>query len=134
MKELLDILDESTNLYNHLFELEQQKYDSLLKNDIIKLDEVVAKEQVSYLKMRGLEQKREKLITSLGFKDKTLKEIIELIKDIEYKSKLTEKYKELNKLILDIKNINSLCKTLIEARLQGIENKDRRNKCLDQLF
>lgn len=134
MKELLDILDESTNLYNHLFELEQQKYESLLKNDLVKLDEVVAKEQVAYLKMRGLEQKREKLVTSLGFKDKTLKEIIELITDNEYKSKLTEKYKELNKLILDIKNTNSLCKTLIEARLQGIENKDRRNKCLDQLF
>jgi len=115
------MLKESAELYKDFLELEYKKYDAVIKDDIVILDDIVAKEQVFYLKMRGLEKKREKLIEEMGMKDKTLKQIIEL-SDEEQKLMLTEAYDELHKLIFDVKKTSNLCKTVIEVRLHRIHN------------
>lgn len=120
MEKLIEILEESSDLYKKFLELEYQKYDVVLKNDIETLDDIVSKEQVFYLKMRGLEQKREKLMDSMGMKNKTLKEIIDSADD--NKTMLHEKYDDLNSLISEVKRISSMCKTLIEVRLHRIDN------------
>ena len=120
MEKLIEILEESSDLYKKFLELEYQKYDVVLKNDIETLDDIVSKEQVFYLKMRGLEQKREKLMDSMGMKNKTLKEIIDSADD--NKTVLHEKYNDLNSLISEVKKISSMCKTLIEVRLHRIDN------------
>ncbi|MPN63562.1 hypothetical protein SDC9_211326 [bioreactor metagenome] len=73
------------------------------------------------MKMRGLDQKREKLINSMGYKGMTLKEIIESDK-IKNKKELTEKYNELNEIIHEVKKINNLNKTLIEVRMHKIDD------------
>jgi hypothetical protein len=120
MNTLYTVLNESTQIYREFLELEYKKYDAILKADIETLDDLVSKEQVFYLKIRGLEQKREHLIETLGFKDKTLKEIIE-ISNNEQKQILSDIYNELNKLITEVKKINNLSKTLIEVRLHRVD-------------
>ena len=70
---MIDILNESADLYKSFLELEYEKHDAIIKNDIELLEDIVSKEQVYYMKMRGLDQKREKLIDSMGFKGMTLK-------------------------------------------------------------
>lgn len=120
MNTLYTVLNESTQIYREFLELEYKKYDAILKADIETLDDLVSKEQVFYLKIRGLEQKREHLIETLGFKDKTLKEIIE-ISNNEQKQILLDIYNELNKLITEVKKINNLSKTLIEVRLHRVD-------------
>ncbi len=120
MNRLIDLLEENADLYKNFLELEYKKYDTVIKNDIDTLNDIVADEQVYYLKIRGMEQKREKLLVSLGYKDKTLKEIISVYNDDE-KYMLNEKYNELSKLITEVKKISSLCKTLIEVRMNRIE-------------
>lgn len=119
MKTLYEILKESADLYKIFLELEYKKYDIAIKDDIVALDDIVSKEQVFYLKMRGLEQKREKLIEEMGMKGKSIKEIIEL-SDEEQRPMLIEAYDELYKLILDVKKISKLCKTVIEVRMNRI--------------
>jgi DNA-binding transcriptional MerR regulator len=120
MDKLYKLLRENAELYDNFLELEYKKYDAVLKDDILTLDDLVSKEQVYYLKMRGLEQRREKVLKDLGFSDKTLKEIVEMSKD-EQKLQLTGIYGELNKLINEFKKINNLCKTIIEVRLHRVD-------------
>ncbi|WP_313341629.1 flagellar protein FlgN [Sedimentibacter sp.] len=118
---MIDILKESTDLYKSFLELEYKKYDAVIKNDIELLDDIVSKEQVHYMKMRGLDQKREKLVDAMGCKGMTLKEIIKTDK-IQDNNELTEKYNELSEIIFEVKKINSLCKTLIEVRMHKIDD------------
>lgn len=119
MEKLKKLLEESADLYTNFLELEYEKYDTVLKNDIETLDDIVSKEQAFYLKMRGLEQKREKLIDSMGMSGKTLKEIIELLGD--EKSILIEDFDKLNNIISEVKKISHMCKTLLEVRLHRID-------------
>lgn len=121
MNSLHDLLKESAQLYGNFLDLEYKKYDAVIKADTAALDDAVSKEQAYYLKMRGTEQKRERLIETMGFKDKTLREIIELSDD-KQKQPLSDAYNELNKLITEVKKINSLCRTLIEVRLHRVDN------------
>lgn len=118
---MIDILKESADLYKSFLELEYEKYDAVIKNDIDALDDIVSKEQVYYMKMRGVDQRREKLVETMGCKGLTLKEIIaaDIIKNND---ELTEKYNELSEIIQEVKKINSLCKTLIEVRMHKIDD------------
>lgn len=120
MDKLLEILEESSELYKNFLELEYKKYDTVIKNDIETLDGIVSKEQVFYLKMRGIEQKREKVLCAMGYENKSLKEIIKANYEFD-NSKLNDKYEELCRIIADVKKISSLCKTLIEVRMHRID-------------
>lgn len=126
MNNLIELLEENAKVYKSFLELEHKKYDALIKNEINVLDDIVAQEQACYLKMRGLEQKREKLVDTLGCKDMTLKEIIKLAEG-EEKNILIKKYEELNAIVNEVKKINSLCKTVIGVRIHRI------NKAMSQL-
>lgn len=118
---MIDILKESSDLYKSFLELEYEKYDAVIKNDVDALDDIVSKEQVYYMKMRGVDQKREKLVDAIGCKGMTLKEIIETDK-IKNNGEIIEKYNELSEIIQEVKKINSLCKTLIEVRMHKIDD------------
>lgn len=126
MNRLIELLEESAELYKNFLELEYKKYDTVVKNDIEALDDIVAKEQVYYLKIRGLEQKREKLLDSMGYKGKTLKEIADTCGETD-KNILNQEHDELNKIIAEVKKISSLCRTLIEVRMRRID------KAMEQL-
>jgi predicted transposase YbfD/YdcC len=118
MEELIELLKESAEVYKQFLELEYKKYDIVIKNDVISLDDIVSKEQVVFLKMRGLEQKREKLIVSFGMNGKTFKEIIDNQDEDE---NLLSEYQNLKSIISEVKKISSLCKTLIEVRLHRLD-------------
>lgn len=126
MNKLIELMDESAKIYKNFLELEYKKYDAVIKNDIELLEEIVAQEQAFYMKMRGIEQKREKLLDFMGFKDKSFKEVIESVEGNE-KDTLIEKYDEFSKTIAEVKKIVNLCKTLIEVRMHRI------NKAMEQL-
>lgn len=120
MDSLYLILEESLELYGSFVKVEYEKFDAVVKDDIEKLDEIISKEQVFYLKAKGIERRREKITDSLNMKDKTLKEIIEISNE-EESSRLKLLCDRLNKSLVDFKNINSECKTLIDVRLHRID-------------
>jgi len=127
LNELYVLLQDSAETYESFIKTEYEKYDAVARDDIKKLDEIIEIEQVFYLKAKGLEQKREKLIQSMGFKGKTLKEIIEKINELETDGndenhKLKNVYDRLFKALNDFKKINLECKTLIGVRMHRIEN------------
>lgn len=120
MDSLYAILEESSELYENFIKVEYEKYDAVIKDDIKKLDEVIEQEQVFYLKVKGLEHKKEKLIETMCMKDKSLKEIICLC-DEDESLRLKSMYDRLLKALNDFKRINLECKTIIEVRLHRID-------------
>lgn len=117
MNTLYELLKENAELYKIFLDLEYKKYDAVIKNDIKSLDDIISKEQAYYLKLRGIELKREKLMDSLEMGGKTLKEII----DSSECEKLEEQYEELRNTITELKKINNLIKTVIEVRINRID-------------
>jgi hypothetical protein len=120
MNTLCELLKENTEIYARFLELEWEKYNAVIKDDVFALDDIVSQEEVSYLKMKGIEKKREKQIDLLGLKGKTLKEIIDISED-KYKTILLEQYEELNNIIEELQKINNSLKTVIEVRLRRID-------------
>lgn len=125
MNTLCELLKENNEIYKMFLELEYDKYEAVIKNDVISLDDIVSQEEVYYLQMKGIEHKREKLLHSLGLSGKTLKEIIDAAEN-EFKTNLQEEFEELNNTIKELKKINELLKTVIEVRLRKI-NKEMSN-------
>ena len=125
MNNLCELLKENNEIYKMFLELEYDKYEAVIKNDVISLDNIVSQEEVYYLQMKGIEHKREKLLNSLGLSGKTLKEIIDAAEN-EFKTNLQEEFEELNNTIKELKKINELLKTVIEVRLRKI-NKEMSN-------
>ncbi|MDD4437020.1 MAG: flagellar protein FlgN [Tissierellia bacterium] len=125
MNTLYELLKENNEIYKMFLEQEYDKYEAVIKNDVISLDNIVSQEEVYYLQMKGIEHKREKLISSLGLSGKTLKEIIDAAEN-EFKTNLKEEFEELNSTIKELKKINDLLKTVIEVRLRKI-NKEMSN-------
>ena len=120
MDALYELLEESAELYESLLITEREKYDAAIKNDIIKLDEVTSKEQVFYLKIKGLEQRRNKLVQDMNLEDKKFKEIIEIADKVQ-RPKLNVVYERLYKALIDVKQINKQCKIVIDVRLHRID-------------
>ena len=77
MNTLCELLKENVEIYALFLDLEWEKYNAVIKDDVLTLNDIVSQEEVYYLKMKGIEQKREKQIELLGLKGKTFKEIID---------------------------------------------------------
>lgn len=113
---LYDVLKEQLDLYEEFLIVEQKKYDIILADDVNKLDEIVTQEQVFFLKSRGLDQKRERLLKELGFTGKTLKQLIELV-DEPYKDKFKKMHQDIFNVLQDFKEKNNQCQDLVQVRL-----------------
>lgn len=120
MDSLYSVLEEILELYSSFVKVEYEKYDAVVRNNIEKLDEIISKEQVFYLKAKGLEQRRVRITDSMNIKDKTLTEIIEITGEDE-SARLKLLRDRLNNSLADFKKINSECKTLIDVRLHRID-------------
>lgn len=62
----LGVLNELAGTLDRLSELSRQKADTVRQDDLIALDEVLKQEQAMALNLRGLEQRRLKLVPQLG--------------------------------------------------------------------
>ncbi|MDE6280580.1 MAG: flagellar protein FlgN, partial [Oscillospiraceae bacterium] len=65
----LDLLRELSGCLDRLGELSEQKAQTVRQDDLLAMDEVMKQEQVLSLSLRGLEQRRVKLLAQLGLSD-----------------------------------------------------------------
>ncbi len=75
--EIRGIIDEYITLMDKLIDFEQEKLQAVKVKDLKKLDAFLKEEQAYLLKLRGLDQKREKLQKQLGAEGLTYRQIIE---------------------------------------------------------
>lgn len=71
----LDLLDELCGHLDQLAELSQQKAAVVRQDDLLGLDEVLKREQVLGLTLRGLEQRRSRMVKELGLEGTTLTDL-----------------------------------------------------------
>ena len=71
----LSLLRELSGCLDRLGELSEQKAQTVRQDDLLAMDEVMKQEQVLSLSLRGLEQRRAKLLAQLGLSDVPLADL-----------------------------------------------------------
>jgi len=121
-----DLMQQYVVFYKEFFEFETKKLEDVANNRIDLMDEHVKKEEVFLLKSRGFEVKREAFLKDAGLENMSMSEVIKTSPE-EAEGKLEGVFSELSNLLLDLKEINLRCNSMIELRLHRIE------KTLNQL-
>lgn len=113
---LYNILEEQLHLYEEFMKVEDEKYNVILADNIKRLDEIVTEEQVFFLKSRGLDQKREFLLKEIGFEGKTLRQVIDLVDDLN-KDRFKKMHQDIFNVLQNFKEKNNQCQDLVQIRL-----------------
>lgn len=85
----LNLLRELSGCLDRLGELSEQKAQTVREDDLMAMDDVIKQEQVLSLSLRGLEQRRTKLLAQLGLSDVPLTQLPE-----KYPSELQSEAKQ----------------------------------------
>lgn len=118
--DFIQVLKDLVNFFDDLSVIEQDKLDSILKNDIFHIEECMKKEQAQILKLRGLDRKREQLQEQLSFSDLSFKEIVPLLPN-EHKEEIKSLFDKLQKSVILFKDISGNAKVSIEMNLYDID-------------
>lgn len=113
IKELIQFFDELTMV-------EKTKLQAAIHNDIPTIEDCMKKEQVELLKFRGLEKRRQAILSSLGLENKTFSEILETVES-SYKEELSSIYIKLNSAVKLYRDTFDSAKNVIEVNLHNIE-------------
>lgn len=72
-----EIMNEFIGFFDELIPIEQQKLDAAVAQKVAAVEDCMNREQAFVLRLRGLEQKRERLQREMGEEELTFREIIE---------------------------------------------------------
>ena len=118
---LANLMKEYIKLFDQFQPLEEEKLQAAEAEDLAKLEQCMNKEQAFSLALRGIENKREKMLKENGQEGMTLKEIIDKFYQ-EQKNELLEIYDEMDRKMSLFKSTNDSAMTIIQVRLRNIDN------------
>lgn len=72
----MDVLQETNDLLIEMKADAQKKFDAAVNHKILEIENCMTKEQALILRLRGLEQKRQKIQKQVGYENLTFREII----------------------------------------------------------
>ncbi len=116
----IKIIEEFIDFFDSLIPIEQEKLDAAVKNRVSFVEECMHKEQAAVLRLRGLEQKREKEQESLGMKDYTFRQILEKVPEDIY-SFLKPLFDRMSEQVTQFQSISDSAKDMIEVNLHLIQ-------------
>ena len=114
-----EIIREMLTLFDELISFENKKIDAIAANDVTQLDQYMKDEQVYLLKMKALEQKREKFQNRIGADGLTFIELSDRFDGAE-KETLKGFYEELALKMTEVKDAVSGTKRFIDLHLNSI--------------
>lgn len=116
----LNLLKELKGCLDRLGELSEQKARTVRQDDLLAMDEVLKQEQVLSLSLRGLEQRRLKLLAKLGMSGVPLSGLAE-----RYPAELQDEAKrtveELRGSYKEFRARSDMARNLLEMNLHRIE-------------
>lgn len=122
----MDVLQETNDLLIEMKADAQKKFDAAVNHQIIELENCMKKEQALVLRLRGLEQKREKVQKQMGYEHLTFRQIIE--------KQPAESRESLEKLFLQMQDHLKHYQEIAKSANQALEiNLHRIDRTLDQL-
>lgn len=117
----IKIIEEFIDFFDHLIPIEQEKLEAAIKNRVTFVEECMHKEQAAILRLRGLEQRREKEQDALGMKDYSFRQILEAApKDIA--SVLRPLFDRLSEQVRQYQSISDNARDIIEVNLHVIQS------------
>lgn len=119
--DFIKLIEEFINFFDELIPIEQEKLDAAVKNRVSFIEECMHKEQAAVLRLRGLEQKREKEQEKLGMKDYTFRQILEKAPE-ETSSILRPLFDRLSEQIRTLQGISDNAKDIIKVNLYTIQS------------
>lgn len=120
MHDFINNVKELIALFQQMIPLEQQKLEAARDDNMIVIEDCMIKEQASVLRLKGLENEREKLQEQLGVKGKTFRQILERFP--EEAGELQPLFSELTAQIKMFGEINEGANTLLRTNIFRIEN------------
>ena len=128
IEELIDTLGAELDAYNKLLPVENKKTGIIMKNDLLALEQITAKEQEVVDEVLALENKRGKVVNNIAVvmnkkvEDIKVETIIDILKSQpQLQRKLSEIHDNLKKVVHQIMYVNNHNKSLIEQSLELIE-------------
>lgn len=121
LDQILSFLEEYATFFEEMVEAEKLKLSILLTNDLKAIEENILVQQVNAKRIDNMENRRITLFNALGYKNLSLKEIIE--SNIEGQYELSLSYNRIDKAINQIKHFNKKSLELIRFNLSLSENK-----------
>ena len=128
IKNLTDILDEEYKYYKELLEISNQKTEIVIQNKVNDLEPITNKEQRLASNLLKLEKTREELVSDIAIvlnidkKQLNMTSLIELLKTAEDdQNKLKQLKKNINEILLQLKEKNNQNKMLIEQSIEYID-------------
>lgn len=118
-KELLPVLTRLAEVLRQLSKEEEAKAGAASAGHHDQLDGLLADEQALILEFRGLEQKRLSILEDAGFKDSTLRELLEQ-EDEDGKLQLSPLFDELTEAAERLKSMKDSADRILKVRLRQI--------------
>lgn len=120
MQGFVDVINQLIVLFKELVPLEEKKREAARSNDIPFIEDCMVKEQSAILKLKGLEQERERLLKNMGMGGLSFREILETYP--EHSDTLRPLFTELGSQIQMFKEISEGADVIIKTNLNQIEN------------
>lgn len=118
-EDLIDILEKEFSLCTQLAELLQKERDVIVSFNSAEIELLLNDKKAITGKIRAYDETRERILESLGFRDKTVSEVAE-IADKDYRERLTAIASEFISMLQSISELNEFNSRLIEKSLYFI--------------
>lgn len=115
------LMEEFIEFFEELIPVEQDKLDAAVNNRVSFVEECMHKEQAAVLRLRGLDQKREKEQERLGMKGYTFRKILESVPE-ETATVLKPLFDRLSEQVHMLQSITDNSKNMIEVNLHTIQS------------
>ena len=120
MEELIMLLGQITKLLEQYLPLEEEKLKAVKENKVSVVEECMRKEQALLLNMRGLEQKRARMLSEMGCEGKTLRELVSTVREKDRQS-LQLACDKLEDTVQRFRSLNDESMKLIRLNLHQME-------------
>lgn len=116
-----DIIKEFIDFFDELIAIEQEKLDAATRNQVSFVEDCMHKEQAAILRLRGLEQKREKEQERLGMGGYTFRQILEHASEDDVNT-LNPLFNQLSDQVRMMQSLSESAKDIIEVNLHMIQS------------
>ena len=115
----ISLMKEMTQFFDAFQLIEKQKLEAAASNDILRLEEIMKKEQAEILVLRGLERKQQEIQSQMGFSGLTFREMIDRAPEQE-KAELEKAYSRLSESLDLFQKTTQSVKQAIDLNLHAI--------------
>ncbi len=121
MKELIRVLEELIVVFEELLNSAELKLNAVKANRIVEIDDCLKKEQAILMKLKGLENKREKIMKELGYENVTGNDVLNLLED--HQKEYRQTLDQLNHRVVLYRSIHQQIMVLMNCNVKQLEKR-----------